>query len=136
MGGDAAVPRTYFEETTMLKERELTEISWEKPGTKVTGHLLRIQKVRYSDNVGIKYLVRSDAGKLITFKGAAKLDVFLTTADIGRLIEVTFIGNDVSREPKPGMSPAKLFRVAVDEESEKIAADFDEATITDADIPF
>ena len=120
----------------MLKERQVVEISWEKAGTVVTGHLLRIQKVRYADNVGIKYLVKSPEGKLVTFKGASKLDVFLTKADLGKDIEVTFLGND-AKEPKPGMSPAKLFRVAVDEESKPVAADDpDDTGITDDDIPF
>ena len=113
----------------MLKERLLHEVKWEKPGDVVLGRLLRVAKVQYSDGPGMKYLVREGNGRLISFPGTTRINMLLTSDDLGKLIEVRFDGTD-SREPKPGFSPTKIFRVSVDEESK------DPAVITDEDIPF
>jgi hypothetical protein len=121
----------------MLKERQLEEVTWDKPGTSVHGTLLRVQKVKYSDGVGTKYLLKNTDGKLVSFKGATKLDLFLHYGDVGKLIEVVYVGQDATRETKPGMSPAKIFRVAVDEESGPGTPPTDDSPlITDDDIPF
>jgi hypothetical protein len=130
MGGDAAVQHTKAEAEMALKERVLTEIKWDKPGTVVLGRLLRVNKVKYDDGPGLKYLVRDSNGKLVTFAGTTQINMLLTSDDLGKLLEVCFVGADSTREPRPGYSAAKVFRVSVDEESK------DPATITDEDIPF
>lgn len=118
-------------------QRQLFEVIWDKPGTVIEGRLLRAQLVKYADGNGMKYLLRDGHGKLFTFKGSAKLDVLLQTSDIGKLIQVKFVGIDSTREPKPGFSPAKVFEVAVDDESAEAGHTDDGAPcITDDDIPF
>jgi hypothetical protein len=114
-------------------ERQLEEVKFEKPGTIVEGRLLRAQMVKFDDGNAIKYILRSRAGKLVTFMGTTKINLCLHTDDIGKIIQVEYIGQDATRELRPGMSAAKLFRIAVDDASGKSA---DPATITDDDIPF
>lgn len=118
-----------------LTERKLSEITWDKPGDCAEGRLLRVQKVKYSDGVGTKYLIGDGQGKLFTFPGAAKLDVFLMRADVGKIIRVEYLGKE-TKEPKPGFSPAKLFCVSVDESSAQRIEDGGAPLITDDDIPF
>jgi hypothetical protein len=120
-----------------LVERQLEEIVWEKPGTKILGHLIRAQKVKYSDGSGIVYLMRkAKSGVVFQFKGTTKLNNLIHSGDMGKLMEITFVGTD-GRETRAGMSPAKMFRVAVDDEDKIAVTDqFADAGITDDDIPF
>jgi len=113
----------------MLRERELEEVKWDSKGDVVLGRLLRAVKVQYDDGPGMKYLVRKPDGRLVTFPGTTRINMLLTGDDLGKLIEVAYIGED-TREPRPGFNRAKVFRVSVDEESK------DPAVITDEDIPF
>lgn len=120
-----------------FKQRQLIELLWEKPGTVVEGRLLRAQTVKYSDGIGMKYLVRDGNGKLVSFKGSARLDTLLQTSDVGKLIRVKFVGLDSTREPKPGYSAPKVFDVEVDDESQEALPLADGSpAITDDDIPF
>jgi hypothetical protein len=112
-----------------LRERQLHEVKWNEKGTTVLGRLLRAQKVAYNDGPGMKYLVREPNGRLVSFPGTTRINMLLTGDDLGKLIEVAYVGDD-SADPRPGMSRAKIFRVSVDEESK------DPAVITDEDIPF
>jgi hypothetical protein len=138
MGGSgAAVRQTERKLTMALKERQLEEVTFDRPGTTVTGQLLRVQKIAYRDGgTGLKYLVKAPDGVLKTFYGSARLDARLHSSDMGKLIEVTFVGLDDTKEAQPGFNQPKIFRVAVDEESKTVATDLDPATITDDDIPF
>jgi hypothetical protein len=115
-----------------MTERKLKEIDW-APGLIVEGRLIRAAKVKYSDGVGMRYLLKGRDGALLSFKGSTRLDMLLGVEDVGKMVEITYVGLDATRELKAGMSAPKVFRVAVDETS---ALPVSAGTITDDDIPF
>jgi hypothetical protein len=119
----------------MLKEREIVMVDWKTPGKKVAGYLLSVTRNKYRDgSVGLTYTVRNELGTVLIFKGATQLNYALSPADKGKWIEVTYVGEDATREVADGINRPKLFRVAVDEERSMAAAT--EHGITDEDIPF
>ena len=119
----------------MLTERKLEVIAWDTPGTIVEGRLLKMDKVKYDDGVGVKYVVRARDGKIHAFRGATQLDMCLHVGDVGKIIEITYQGTDATKEVRPGFNAPKLFIVRVDDSSLPPAAGGDQG-ITDDDIPF
>lgn len=123
-----------------LVKRKLEVIDWSQPKKTVCGYLLRTELVRFNDGgTGMKYLVRTKLGAFVSFKGATQLDMMLQRNDIGKFIEVIYIGEDQSRQMSEGRNRPKLFEVAVDEDDtiNTGAPPHDGApAISDEDIPF
>lgn len=122
----------------MLRERVIEHVKFEGKGDFVEGHLLKIQRVKFQDShkTGLKYLVAStEGGKLVTFNGSAHINQLIFVADIGKLIRVTYISDDV--EAGRGQNAMKVFTVEVDD-GDKVAVEpqANGDAITDDDIPF
>lgn len=119
-----------------LVERRLNEVEWNKPGTKVQGHLIAIRRRKFKDGTGITYLVKGRDNVVALCKGATKLNNLLHASDMGKEVEIVYEGEDATRDVRPGMNAAKLFRVSVDEDSKLSKDELGELGITDEDIPF
>jgi hypothetical protein len=101
-----------------LVGRKIVEIDWNKDneGFTVQGRLVKIESVRYNHGFGLVYTVRSSKpGEVIRFKGSSRLNVLLSSADVGKEISVRYDGEDTSKKLVAGMNFPKVFTVLVDD---------------------
>lgn len=125
----------------MLKERVIKIMEWNKPGTTVGGYLLSVTRNKFKDGgVGLTYAVKATDESRLVFKGATRLDMALSLSDVGKYIQVEYVGEDATKEAKEGMNRPKVFRVSVDDERTLTPthqlADPSDPGISDADIGF
>lgn len=129
-----------------LKERVIHQVKFEKHGDQVTGHLVQISPVRFSDGTrGTRFKVKVE-GMMCVFLGNHMLNDLISSADLGRMVKVVYSGDQATKN-----GPMKLYNVFVDEDdvlpefhaqlataSGPVAANANgnAMEITDADIPF
>ena len=127
-------------QTTMLKERLIVPIDWKKPGESASGYLLGITHNKYRDgSSGLTYLLKRTDGARVVFKGVTMINLALGSEDRGKFIQVTYRGEDDSKEVREGMNRRKLFTVEVDDERTLEPGPQlgnGDPGITDEDIPF
>jgi hypothetical protein len=123
-----------------LKKRSIELVEWSEKGKCVGGFLISIERRKFKDgSSGLTYIVRREDGSIAVFKGATQLNYALHLGDVGKFIQVQYIGEDERREVREGMNRPKLFDVAVDEERTTRlvpSSDPNDPGITDEDIPF
>lgn len=122
-----------------LVERKLEILDWKEKGMVVSGFLTRAVVVSFKDGGrSMQYMVDRGYGAFAAFKGATRLDMMLSTRDLGKWVQITYQGEDETREMQEGRSRPKLFKVAVDDERKiEVQKHLDgDPGISDADIPF
>lgn len=94
-----------------LRERVIHQVKFEKHGDQVTGHLVQISPVRFSDGArGTRFKVKVE-GVMCVFLGNHMLNDLISSADLGRLVKVEYTDDQDTRNGK-----MKLFRVFIDDE--------------------
>jgi hypothetical protein len=113
----------------MVRREEPEFVRFAAPGTVLEGTLVRIERMKVENGTANKYTVRAGSGKLACFLGTYAIDVLLYVQDVGRLIKVHYVGEDVTNV-KQGQNARKIFEIDVADRM------VDPSEITDADIPF
>lgn len=122
-----------------LVERKLELLEWKQPNTNVGGFLTRADVVTFKDGgKAMRYMIEREGGSLVAFRGATQLDMLITPRDLGKFIQLTYLGEDETREMTQGRSRPKLFKLSVDNERKiDVQKHLDgDPGISDADIPF
>ena len=99
---------------TDLVERTGPEIfRFESSGDCLRGQLLNIETADISGKPTLKYIVRdeTDEGKLFSFLGTVDLNLKIRSSDVGKVLEVQYVGKDA--ETEVGKNPIKRFKVFV-----------------------
>lgn len=126
-----------------LTERKAPELfSLKNPGDLLEAVLLRIDGISIADKEThqpkrvTQYTFRRENGSVVKMLGTYDLDCKIFRDDIGRFMEVVFVGED--KKIKRGNNYMKIFRVSVDDSSPApVPAKTEQsAEITDEDIPF
>jgi hypothetical protein len=94
-----------------LVERTGPEIfRFDSPGDYLRGRLTNIETTEIGGKPTLRYIVREeDEDRLLSFLGTVDLNTKISSSDVGKLLEVRFIGKD--SETAPGKNPIKRFKV-------------------------
>jgi hypothetical protein len=115
-------------------ERRVTYVEWneDNKGFEIVGRLESVEEVAYRDGPGLVFTISSltTRGEVIRFRGASRLNMQLHKSDVGKLISVTYNGEDKTKEVSAGMNFPKNFTVKVDDDS------VDSRNIASADVSF
>jgi hypothetical protein len=101
-------------QTTELVERTGPEIfRFESPGDCLRGQLLNIETADIGGKPTLKYIVRDEKEeeKFFSFLGTVDLNLKIRSSDIGKTLEVQYVGRDP--ETEAGKNPIKRFKVFV-----------------------
>src|SRR4051812_44645862 len=96
-----------------LTERTGPEIfRFENSGDCLRGRLVNIETADIGGKPTIRYVVHElDKDRLYSFLGTVDLNIKIRSSDIGKLIEVRYLGRD--SETGDGKNPIKRFKVLV-----------------------
>jgi hypothetical protein len=101
-------------QATDLVERTGPEIfRFESSGDCLRGQLLTIETADIGGKPTLKYIVRDekDEEKLFSFLGTVDLNLKIRSSDVGKVLEVQYVGRDA--ETEAGKNPIKRFKVFV-----------------------
>lgn len=99
---------------TDMVERTGPEIfRFESSGDCLRGQLLHIETADIGGKPTLKYIMRNerDESKLFSFLGTVDLNLKIRSSDVGKVMEVQYIGKDP--ETGEGKNPIKRFKVFV-----------------------
>jgi hypothetical protein len=103
---------------TDLVERTGPEIfRFESSGDCLRGHLLNVETAEIGGKPTLKYIVRDekDERKLFSFLGTVDLNQKIRSSDVGKILEVQYVGRDA--ETEDGKNAIKRFKVFVQKDN-------------------
>jgi len=99
--------------TVELIERAGPEIfRFENSGDCLRGRLVNIETADVGGKATLRYLIhQEEEGNLYSFLGTVDLNIKIRASDIGKILEVRYLGRDP--ETQEGKNPIKRFKVLV-----------------------